>query len=122
MLLIHAVEAAVGFVSGNSGKQSLFLYVWVPYVVVLHAGGVGSMCTGAGSHLPVSLPQAAVLIFAASGSCWEVSAVTGEEAYSEEGWARRAGKGRQWIGFVISMAKTCYSGMTLIIGVWKVNG
>lgn len=121
MWLIYAAKAAAGFVSGNSGKQSLLSDVWIPYVVLLYAGDVGSIYTGAGLHLPVSLPQAVICIFATSGS-WEVSVLMEVESYREERWARGAGKGRQQIDFVISTAKTCYCGMTLITGIWRVNG
>lgn len=55
-------QAEVGFVSGNSGKQSLFSCLWILYVVLLQAGNGGRIGTGAGCSWPfqLSLSQSAL--------------------------------------------------------------
>lgn len=53
-------QAEVGFVSDNSGKQSLFSCLWILCVVLLQAGNGGRIGTAAGCYWPIQLSQSAL--------------------------------------------------------------
>lgn len=75
-------QAEVGFVSGKSGKQSLFLCLWVLYVVLLQAGNGGRIGTSIELLAHPALPICSV---SRRGFWCTVSGLTGEES-DWKGW------------------------------------